>query len=196
MEIIEKQLTEIRPYQNNPRINDGAVDFVANSIREFGWKQPIVIDRNGVIVACHTRYKAALQLGLKTAPCVLADDLTDEQVKAYRLADNKTAEAAEWDIESLAKELEEINLDMEQFGFEGDLDLEDDDDEPDATENPTLALPESRVFVFAVSAFGVNSEIFIEVQLTQEEADKLLERSKDLTAKDIGDKLREALNAL
>ena len=119
MEIFEKRLDEIRPYENNPRHNDDAVEYVANSLREFGWKQPIVIDRDGVIVAGHTRYKAAQQLGMKTAPCVIADDLTPDQVKAYRLADNKTGEAAEWDFEALELELDGIDgLDMEQFGFE------------------------------------------------------------------------------
>ena len=118
MQIIEKRLDEIRPYENNPRHNDEAVEYVANSLREFGWKQPIVIDRDGVIVAGHTRYKAALDLGMKTAPCVIADDLTPEQVKAYRLADNKTGEAASWDFDALEMELDGIEMDMEQFGFE------------------------------------------------------------------------------
>lgn len=119
MNVIEKKLSEIRPYEQNPRRNDEAVKLVANSIREFGWKQPIVIDRDGVIVAGHTRYKAALSLGLETAPCVVADDLTDEQIRAYRLADNKTNEAAEWDFELLNLELDGIlNIDMTDFGFE------------------------------------------------------------------------------
>ena len=118
MQIIEKRLDEIRPYENNPRHNDEAVEYVANSLREFGWKQPIVIDRDGVIVAGHTRYAAAKKLGMKTAPCVIADDLTPEQVKAYRLADNKTGEVASWDFEALEVELDGIEMDMEQFGFE------------------------------------------------------------------------------
>ena len=118
MQIIEKRLDEIRPYENNPRHNDEAVEYVANSLREFGWKQPIVIDRDGVIVAGHTRYAAAKELGMKTAPCVIADDLTPEQVKAYRLADNKTGEVASWDFDALELELDGIEMDMEQFGFE------------------------------------------------------------------------------
>lgn len=105
MKIIEKRLEDIRPYDNNPRLNDKAVPAVAESLKEFGWQQPIVIDRDGVIVAGHTRYKAALELGLKTAPCKYADELTPEQVNAYRLADNKTAELAEWDAEKMAEEL-------------------------------------------------------------------------------------------
>lgn len=119
MEIIEKKLSEITPYEKNPRKNDDAVEYVANSIREFGWKVPIVIDRDGVIIAGHTRYKAAQKLGFETVPCIMADDLTPEQVKAYRLADNKVSEFAEWDFDLLAAELDEIDLDMSEFGFEG-----------------------------------------------------------------------------
>ena len=118
MKIENKKLTYITPYENNPRRNDAAVEYVANSIREFGFKQPIVIDKDGVIVAGHTRYKAAQKLGLDEVPCVMADDLTPEQVKAYRLADNKTIEQSEWDSLKLDEELEGIgNLDMSLFGF-------------------------------------------------------------------------------
>ncbi len=117
MKIIEKKLSELIPYENNPRFNDDAVKYVAASIKEFGFKQPIVVDKDGVIVAGHTRLKAAQQLGLKTVPCVVADDLTPEQVKAFRLADNKTGELAGWDFEKLDLELEEIDLDMSPFGF-------------------------------------------------------------------------------
>lgn len=118
MNIVERKISEITPYENNPRRNDDAVPLVANSIKEFGFKQPIVIDKDGVIVAGHTRYLAAKKLKLKTVPCVIADDLTEEQVKAYRLADNKVSEAAEWDFELLDKELNGIlDIDMEDFGF-------------------------------------------------------------------------------
>lgn len=94
MEIVYKKLQDLKPYENNPRFNDDAVEFVANSIKEFGFKVPIVIDKNGVIVAGHTRYKASIELGLKEVPCIVADDLSDEQVKAFRLADNKVSEKA------------------------------------------------------------------------------------------------------
>lgn len=90
MDIIMRPLASIKPYGNNPRKNDDAVDNVAASLREFGWRQPIVVDGKGVIIAGHTRYKAAMSLGMTEAPCVVAADLTPEQVKAYRLADNKT----------------------------------------------------------------------------------------------------------
>ena len=118
MNIIEKNLKDIKPYEKNPRKNDNAVEYVANSIKEFGFQQPIVIDKNGVIVAGHTRYKASKKLGLEKVPCIIADDLTDEQIKAYRLADNKVSEKSEWDFDLLQDELSEIlNIDMEMFDF-------------------------------------------------------------------------------
>lgn len=106
MEIVEKKVGELKAYENNPRKNDNAVEAVANSIREFGFKVPIVIDSNDVIVCGHTRLKAAIQLGMETVPCIIANDLTDEQIKAFRLADNKTNELAEWDFEKLNLEIE------------------------------------------------------------------------------------------
>ena len=119
MKIIYKKLSEIIPYEKNPRNNDEAVKYVANSIKEFGLKVPIIIDKNNVIVAGHTRYKASLELALDEVPCIIADDLTEEQIKAFRLADNKTAEIATWDFDLLNKELAELtDFDMSDFGFD------------------------------------------------------------------------------
>lgn len=119
MQIIDLQIDEIKPYQNNPRNNEAAVAAVAASIKEFGFKVPLVVDKNNVIVAGHTRHKAALQLGFSTVPAIRADDLTEEQVAAFRLADNKTAELAEWDIDKLEEELAALsNIDMTAFGFD------------------------------------------------------------------------------
>lgn len=132
MKIKNLPITELKPYENNPRINDAAVPAVAESIRQFGFKQPIVIDKNNVIVCGHTRYKAAKKLGLKTVPCVVADDLTEEQIKAYRLADNKVGELASWDMEMLNAELESIgDIDMGDFGFELESDCVPDEGEED-----------------------------------------------------------------
>ena len=118
MQIITKKINEIKPYEKNPRKNDEAAKYVANSIKEFGFKVPIVIDKDGVIIAGHTRYKAAKKLKMKEVPCIMADDLTDEQVKAFRLADNKVGEMAEWDNDLLSEELDGIlSLDMGDFGF-------------------------------------------------------------------------------
>ena len=122
MKIEERGIDAIKPYKRNPRKNDGAVDAVAASIREFGFRVPIVIDKDGVIVCGHTRHKAAKKLGMSTIPCVMADDLTEEQLRAYRLADNKTAELSEWDAGLLDLELGEIaDIDMELLGFDFQL---------------------------------------------------------------------------
>lgn len=119
MQIISKKISDIRPYEKNPRRNDDAVKYVAKSIEEFGFKVPIVIDKNGVIVCGHTRYKAAKMLNFDSVPCIMADDLTDEQIKSFRLADNKVAEKAEWDFDLLNEELSDIfDFDMVEFGFE------------------------------------------------------------------------------
>ena len=119
MDIVLKQITDITPYEKNPRKNDEAVKYVAESIKQFGFKVPIVIDKHGVIVAGHTRYKAAKKLCMTEVPCIVADDLTDEQIKAFRLADNKVAEKAEWDFDLLAGELEDLfDIDMTAFGFD------------------------------------------------------------------------------
>ena len=132
MEIIVRKLDSIHPYEKNPRKNDEAVKYVAESIKQFGFKVPIVIDNEGEIIAGHTRYKAAKELGLETVPCIVADDLTDEQIKAFRLADNKVAEKAVWDFDLLSTELDElIDFDMSDFGFlQGEdinLDVNDED---------------------------------------------------------------------
>ena len=119
MEIVYKNISELQPYKNNPRNNNEAVEYVANSIKEFGFKVPIIIDKNNEIIAGHTRLEASKKLGLKEVPCIIADDLTEEQVKAFRLADNKVSEIAEWDFDLLEKELKDIaDLDMLDFGFE------------------------------------------------------------------------------
>ena len=104
MEIENKKVKDLIPYEKNPRKNDDAVQYVANSIKEFGFKVPIVVDKNNVIVCGHSRYKASKQLGLEEVPCIVADDLTDEQIKAYRIADNKVSEKSEWDFELLSEE--------------------------------------------------------------------------------------------
>ena len=138
------EIEQVKPYEKNPRRNDKAVEAVARSIREFGFRQPIVVDKDGVIVVGHTRYKAALKLGLKQVPVHVAADLTPQQARAYRLADNRTAEAAEWDVDLLPIELGELRdggADLKLLGFtdkelaeylrEFDTDLEGDDADAD-----------------------------------------------------------------
>lgn len=127
MQIVYRSIKDILPYEKNPRINDEAVPVVKESIKEFGFRIPIVIDVNDVIVAGHTRVKAAKELGMEEVPCTIADDLTEEQIKAFRLIDNKSAEIATWDEELLQQELSEIlDIDMSMFGFEeGETDFAD-----------------------------------------------------------------------
>lgn len=109
MNIINVSIDKIKPYENNPRDNDNAVEGVAKSIKAYGWQQPIVVDKENVIIVGHTRYRAAQKLGMKTVPVLVADKLNEQQVKAYRLADNKTGENAIWDNKKLLKELESLD---------------------------------------------------------------------------------------
>jgi len=138
VKIIYKNINELKPYEKNPRINDEAVPYVAESIKKFGFKVPIVIDKNNVVINGHTRLKASKKLGIKAVPCIMADDLTDEQVKAFRLADNKVAEFAQWDwnlLDGELEELEEMNFDMEDFGFEFNEHMDGSEEE---YENPAM----------------------------------------------------------
>lgn len=140
-EIKQVNINDLVPYENNPRNNEQAVDKVANSIKEFGFKYPIVVDEDMVIISGHTRRLAALRLGLETVPVIIADDLTEDQKKALRIADNKTGELAAWDWGKLDQELKAlaaVNFDMQDFGFDvvaadDDLDgLWEEEDKPKA----------------------------------------------------------------
>lgn len=123
MTILMMKITEIKPYENNPRKNEEAVDEVASSIKAFGFKNPIIVDKDMVIIAGHTRLKAALKLGLTMVPVIVASDLNPDQANALRLADNKTAEIAKWDKKKLEEELKQINweilgINMTDVGFD------------------------------------------------------------------------------
>ena len=131
------KVTDIKPYEKNPRYNDNAVSAVAKSISEFGFKTPIVVDKNNVIICGHTRWKASKLLGLKEVPVIKASDLSDAKAKAYRIADNKTAELSSWDYDKLQEELRTIDsTDMLDFGFvESELDLQPEIEELVETED-------------------------------------------------------------
>lgn len=112
-------INDIKPYKNNPRLNEDAIPYVMNSIKEFGFKNPIILDKNNVIVAGHTRLESAKRLDMKEVPVIYADDLTEEQIKAFRLADNKVAKKSMWDYTKLDEELDSIlDIDMSMFDFE------------------------------------------------------------------------------
>lgn len=119
MNIEYLNIPQIKPYENNPRNNDVAVEKVAESIKEFGFKVPIIVDKDNVIIAGHTRYKAAKNLNIESVPVIKAEDLTPEQVKAFRIMDNKSSELASWDYESLLKEMESLKLENYNIEFTG-----------------------------------------------------------------------------
>ena len=137
MKVVEIGIDKIKPYEKNPRRNDSAVDAVANSIRQFGFQQPLVLDTENVIIVGHTRYRAAQKLGLKSVPCVIADNLSEQAVNAYRIADNSVGELAEWDDDLLRGELEEIfDFNMKDFGVDlPDLDFDDPVDYKEKTDH-------------------------------------------------------------
>lgn len=152
--IVYKKIDELKPYKNNPRKNDKAVKAVADSIKEFGFKVPIILDSNMEIIAGHTRLKAAKRLKYKEVPCIIADDLTPDQVRAFRLVDNKVGELAEWDIDLLNIELSEIELDLTPFEFKIEKtvnDIEEDDyevvvpDEPKSKKGDIYQLGKHRL---------------------------------------------------
>lgn len=180
MNIIEKRLEELTQYENNPRNNEYAVEGVANSIREFGFKVPIVIDKNNVIVSGHTRYLACKELGIETVPCIVADDLTDEQIKAFRLADNKVSEVALWDFDKLNMELAEIEIDMTDFGFSEPLEFEELDLPDEAPED--------------TRGYNIMYEIAFNNEQEQEDWYKFLRELKTIYNKDtISERILEAV---
>lgn len=127
LHIIYQSLESIKEYENNPRNNEEAVEPVMESIKQFGFLVPVLLNKDNIMIAGHTRKKAAKKLNMKEIPCIYIENLTEEQIKAFRLVDNKTAEFAEWDIEKLEKELVEIlDLDMSLFGFGEESDFIDD----------------------------------------------------------------------
>lgn len=140
-QIVYLKLHEIKPYENNPRKNKGAVKAVAESLKEFGPRNPIIVDKDMVIITGHTRYLAATELGLTEFPCIIAADMSEQKAKAYRLVDNKTSELSAWDDDKLALEIDGIeDIDLERFGFE----IED----AQETENPytgKTAIPQYEV---------------------------------------------------
>lgn len=141
LKIVIKNISELKAYENNPRKNNQAVDAVASSIKEFGFKVPVIITNENVIVAGHTRIKACEKLGITKVPCIVADDLNEDQIRAFRLVDNRTAEIADWDLDKLKLEFDNIELDLDLFGFE-ELQKKLSGDQEDDDFDETAAIPE------------------------------------------------------
>lgn len=163
MNIIEININDLKEYENNPRNNEDAVEPVANSIKEFGFKVPLVITKDYVIIAGHTRLKAAKKLKLKTVPCIIADDLNEEQIRAFRLVDNKVSEIATWDYDAVNFELENIlNIEMEMFEFEllddipDDIELEKTEDDGEKTKANYLQFDGKKIVLTEEELFLLN----------------------------------------
>lgn len=165
MDIVELPIKDIKPYENNPRDNTKAVDKVAESISVYGWQQPIVVDKNNVIIVGHTRYQAAKKMKLKKVPVKVAKNLTEEQVKGYRISDNKTSDYSIWDNKKLLKELEELEKKAVYTGFDTSDYFEDVLDE---TDNEPITTNEDGV-TYSLSFSTQNKERFERIQAFIEE---------------------------
>jgi site-specific DNA-methyltransferase (adenine-specific) len=192
MQIEQRNINEIKPYEKNPRINDDAVDAVANSIKEFGWRVPIIVDKDMVIICGHTRLRAAKQLGLMEVPVHIATDLSPEKVKAYRIADNQTGNIAEWDYELLPVELSELqamDFDLSLLGFDADeLDkllngedtviegMTDPDEVPEVPDEPVSKRGEIyQLGAHKLMCGDATDSVDVETLMCGEQADLLLE---------------------
>ena len=197
----EVSLEVLKPYENNAKIHNAEqVERIAKSIQEFGFISPCLIDKDFNIIAGHGRVKAAQQLGLSTVPCVFIEGLTETQRKAYIIADNRLTELGEWDDDLLQSELELLRadgFDVDLTGFENEWGgLDTNAEEITADVNPTATLPDSKIYILSVSAFGTNSEKIVMIKLTQEIADHFLKVVEEKTTDEIVEKLVGAVNDL
>ena len=132
MQVEILKISELKPYEKNPRINDEAIEKVAQSIQDFGFNVPILLDEDKSIVAGHTRYEAAKSLGIKEVPCIILTDLDEDKIAQYRIIDNKTAELSSWNFDKLFSELDQIvDVDMSIYQFDTGTDPEEEDEESD-----------------------------------------------------------------
>ena len=182
MKITERKIGELIPYENNPRYNDEAVEYVAKSIKEFGFNVPIVIDKDNVIVAGNTRLRAAEKLGLEKVPCVTVNNLTDEQIKAYRLIDNKTAEMSEWDYDLLEMELEAIDIDMSEYGLYCHEEYPEETEEVEVEQEDGTKIKECKVIREASEHYSLRytETLVVECAYLRREVKRLSERLEKL----------------
>lgn len=196
MQIKQIDPRALTPYGKNTKKHDQTqIDNVAESIRQFGFVQPVVVDKENTIVIGHCRVLASIQLGMDTVPCVAVDDLTPEQVQALRIVDNKTNESP-WDFAMLELELSEISLDGFYFGDFGVIQDEieaEKKEEEEIEKNKVDKLPESRVLGFSVSLFGTSSECFVEIKIDSEDAERLLRKINENGVSDIVSKMRKVI---
>lgn len=158
LKIIYKDINDLQMYENNPRKNSDAVQYVANSIQNFGFKNPIIIDKNNMIVCGHTRYKAARRLKMAKVPCIMADDLSEDQIRAFRLADNKVAEMSTWDYDRLEQEfmlLDPLEFDIADFGFFPNYDTDDEEEDEDDNESSGVSNPR---FIIQIECKSLNEQ--------------------------------------
>ena len=191
---------ELIPYAKNAKVHDAKqVKNIANSIRRFGWQQEAVITSDNVLVIGHGRRLAAIKLGCKMPVKVIdkeAEELTDQDIRELRIADNKTNES-EWDLELLAEDLDGLNMEGFDFEFGGPIPEPRNVEETEPVQNKVDTLPESKVYICAVSAFGTSSECILEMALTQETADNVLKAISSVTGpQGVMAKMQEALDGL
>lgn len=163
MKIVYKDINDLQMYENNPRKNSDAVQYVANSITQFGFRNPIIIDKDNVIVCGHTRYKAARRLKMAKVPCIMADDLTEDQIRAFRLADNKVAEMATWDYDRLEQEfalIDPLEFDIADFGFFPDYESDDDEDEDDEDGGDDITVDKTYSLVIDCESKAEQKDIY------------------------------------
>lgn len=180
MEIINIKINDLKPYENNPRNNESAIEDVIHSISNYGFRIPLVVDKDYVIICGHTRYEASKRIGLKELPCVIADDLSEEQIKAFRLVDNKTHEYSMWDTEKLFEELDLIGDYFTGMNFKENFDIgselleELNKDEP---EEETIIEDEKKIYTvrFIINDINEANEIYnrLREELTNCEVNKL-----------------------
>lgn len=197
VDVQEVSLDQLKPYEANAKIHGAdQVKKLMASIEEFGFLTPCLIDADYNIIAGHGRVMAAKKLEMETVPCVFIEGLTDEQRRAYILADNRLGELAEWDDELVQRELQRLEsegFEIEVTGFEIEVDEEEGLDEIEADFNPTLTLPESNIYIYSVSAFGTNSEKIVMIKIPQNVADGFLKAVEERPVPEIVEKLVEGL---
>lgn len=200
-EMVEVPIAQLTPYERNAKQHPAEqIEKIKDSIKEFGFLSPCLIDRDGNIIAGHGRVEAAKALGMETVPCVYVEGLTETQRRAYIIADNRLTELGGWDMDLVEEELQALvssDFDISLTGFElDDSDFDEGREDPEGQLDLTQTLPESKVYIYSVSAFGVGSEKIAMVKLPQDVADNFLRAAEERPVSEIVESLVEALNDL